>query len=291
MPVSCLKEFSDEISREDQQCRNCSLVNDIHVHATGEHAFTRASWLLLHGIAFAFFHSQSESRKRIGDQIDPEQVCRLQDGEVQYRCNEDRQHLAYVGCEQELNRLSDVRVDAASLFNCRNDRSEVVVCKYHVSDVLCDVSTGDAHAHADVGGLDGRRVVDAVSRHGCYHPSGAPCLYNPYLMLRLHPRIYRVCAHLVEQFFITHVVECRSEYSVICALNDPQILADGDSCIELVACYHDRSDACRTAFSNSILYFRSDRIDHSQESYENEVVLEGLIREIAWSLMVNTGCE
>ena len=102
VPLSGLKVLADEVRRKYQECSDSSLINDIHVHTAGENAFARAPRLLLHGIAFTLFHSERESRKRIGDQVDPQQVGRLEDREVQYRSYEYRQHLADICREEEL---------------------------------------------------------------------------------------------------------------------------------------------------------------------------------------------
>ena len=216
---------------------------------------------------------------------------RLEDRKVQYGCHEYRQHLADVGSEEELYRLADVGVNPAAFLNSRNDCSEVVVREYHVGDVLRYVSTGYAHAYSDVSGLDGRSVVYSVACHGCDHLLRAPRLYYPYLMLRLYPCIYRVGSYLIKKLLIAHIVESRSENGVVCTLYDSEFLTDSDSCIDLVACYHDRPDTRLAALSHGGLYLRSDRIDHSQQSNKDEVVLKSLIRIVIWSFVINACCK
>ncbi len=56
-------------------------------------------------------------------------------------------------------------VDRAPFLDRGDDRREVVVGEHHVGRLLRHVGAGDAHRDADVGGLERRRVVDAVAGH------------------------------------------------------------------------------------------------------------------------------
>ena len=55
----------------------------------------------------------------------------------------------------------------------------------HVGDVLGDIGTGDAHANADVGALDGRGVVHAVAGHGDDVAQALPSVDDASLVLGL----------------------------------------------------------------------------------------------------------
>jgi cation transport ATPase-like protein len=59
--------------------------------------------------------------------------------------------------------LFGVGVDGASFFDGHDDGGEIVVLEHHVRCLACH---GRAHADADVGLLESRRVVDAVAGHG-----------------------------------------------------------------------------------------------------------------------------
>ena len=52
-----------------------------------------------------------------------------------------------------------------AFFHRRDNGGEVVVGQHDVGRLLGDVGPGDAHGNADVGRLQGRRVVDAVAGH------------------------------------------------------------------------------------------------------------------------------
>ena len=99
-------------------------------------------------------------------------------------------HLAHVGGEQELDGLADVVVDAAALLHRAHDGGEVVVRQHHIRHVLGNVGAGDAHTHADISGLDGRRVVDAVTGHGGDIAGIAPRVDDAGLMLWLYAGIH-----------------------------------------------------------------------------------------------------
>ena len=65
-----------------------------------------------------------------------------------------------------MDELQDVGVDDPPLLDGRDDGGEVVVRDDHVGSLLGHLRPFDAHRHADVGLLEGRRIVDAVAGHG-----------------------------------------------------------------------------------------------------------------------------
>ena len=58
-----------------------------------------------------------------------------------------------------------VVVQRPALLHGAHDRREVVVGQDHHRGLLGDLGAGDAHGDADVGRLEGRRVVHAVAGH------------------------------------------------------------------------------------------------------------------------------
>jgi hypothetical protein len=77
----------------------------------------------------------------------------------------DDQRLGDVCWQYEQDCLLDVIVDGASFFHGRRDRSEFVIREDHLSRLLRDLGTFDAHRDTDVGLLQRWGVVDAVARH------------------------------------------------------------------------------------------------------------------------------
>ena len=63
------------------------------------------------------------------------------------------------------DKLDDVVVNRAALFHGTDDAGEIIVGQHQRRRLLAHLGTGDAHGNADVGSLEGRRVIDAVTRH------------------------------------------------------------------------------------------------------------------------------
>ena len=291
MPLSGLKELTCKVSYHYEQRSERALIDDILVHSTGKNAFLSAARFLLHRVSFALFHSERQCWQRISNQVDPQQVRRFQNSEVQHRCDEYGQNFTEVRREQELDRLTDVRVDPAALFDSCYDSSEVVVGQDHIRDVFGNVSSGDAHSDTDIRRLDRRSIVDTVTSHSCYHVVSFPRSDDPYLVLRLYSCVYRISFDLLVKLFIGHVIECCTENCIVGTFNDAEIFADSNSCIELIAGDHDRSDACLKTLGYRVLDLRSYRVDHSDETDEDQVVLKSLARETLRSLMMSSDCE
>mmetsp|Transcript_107762 Transcript_107762/g.270310 ORF Transcript_107762/g.270310 Transcript_107762/m.270310 type:complete len:317 (+) Transcript_107762:626-1576(+) len=71
-----------------------------------------------------------------------------------------------LGAERVHNRLPQVRAAQASLLNTVNDAGEVVILQDDVGRVLSDFGAADTHGNADLGLLQGGRIVDTIASHG-----------------------------------------------------------------------------------------------------------------------------
>ena len=76
---------------------NKTLEEYVKSHTAGKNAFSRVSWRLLHNVSLALFHTQSQSRETVCDQVDPQKMYRLQNRKADQRCKEDCQHLCQIG--------------------------------------------------------------------------------------------------------------------------------------------------------------------------------------------------
>ena len=99
---------------------------------------------------------------------------------------EHDQDLADVAGQQEVHELADVRVDDPPLLDGGDDAREIVVGEHHVGRLLRHVRAGDAHRNADVGPLEGGRVVDAVAGHRHDVVARLEGLDDARLVLRRH---------------------------------------------------------------------------------------------------------
>ena len=185
-------------------------------------------------------------------------------------------HLTHVAGQQELDGLADVVIDPAALLHGGDDGGEVVVAEHHVRHVFRHVRAGDAHAHADIRGLDGGRVVDAVAGHGGDGALAPPGVDNADLMLRLHPGIDAVLLHRLVQFLIGEAVQRTAGNGLAGVGDDAQLLADGHGGVLVVAGDHHRADARGAALGHGGLDLRADGVDHARQTDEAEVLLQVL---------------
>ena len=65
--------------------------------------------------------------------------------------------------EHVSEKLADVLKNRAAFLDRVDDACEVVVEQHHVGCLLRNVGAGKAHGDADMGGLERRRIVDAVA--------------------------------------------------------------------------------------------------------------------------------
>ena len=84
----------------------------------------------------------------------------------QQHAEEHRHHFTDVRRQEIAKKLPNVGENRAAFRNRGDDRCEVVVCQHHVCGLLGHVRSRDAHGDADVGLLQRRSVVHAISGHG-----------------------------------------------------------------------------------------------------------------------------
>ena len=164
-PNAGLHEVTHEIARQSQQRHHYALVRYVRAHASGENARLRVARLAAHDVPLRLLHAQRKRREAVRHEVYPQEMHRLEYREAQKRRHKDADDLRHVRAQQELDGLADVVIDPAAFLHRAHDCGEVVVRQHHVCDVLRNVRTGDAHAHADVRALYARRVVDAVAGH------------------------------------------------------------------------------------------------------------------------------
>ena len=102
--------------------------------------------------------------------------------------DEERDQLADVRAEVVAGEAADVVVDRPALLDRGHDRGEVVVEQDQVGGLLGDLGAAPAHGDADVGVLEGRRVVDPVAGHRQHLAVGAQELRQAQLLLGVDAR-------------------------------------------------------------------------------------------------------
>ena len=170
---------------------------------------------------FGIFRIQAQRQRRraIGDQVDPQQLrCQQRQEEAalvrvhqpqhagQHHPQEHRQQLASVAREQVIQILADIIEDAAPLFDRLHNTGEVIVGEHHVGGLFRDIGAGDAHRDPDIGGLERRRIVDAVAGHRHDLAAALEALDDPQLVFGIDPRIH---LNLVDNAIELGVADCR----------------------------------------------------------------------------------
>ena len=274
LPHAGFHEVADEIGSEHEHRYHQTLIGDIPAHAAGEDAGLRAARAALHDVLLGVFHAERERREAVGHKVDPEQVHRLEDREAQERGDEDADDLAHVRAEQELDGLADVVVNAAAFLDRADDRGKVVVREHHVGHVFRHVRTGDAHADADVGGLDGGRVVHAVAGHGGDVPGVAPGVDDARFVLGLYAGVNGNFLKDLRELLVAHLAELRAGDGAGIVRENAEIARDGNGGVDVVAGDHDRADAGLAAFADRAVDLRTAGVDHAEEADEHEIVLK-----------------
>ena len=289
--VAHVKVHAHKEARQHQYGDDQALDHAVQAHIAGKDAVLGVARLALHDVALGILHAQRERGEAVGNQVHPQQLHRLEDGKADERGDEHREHLGKVGRKQELDDLADVVVDAATLFASTDDGGEVVVGEHHVGDVLGNVGTGDAHANADVGALDGRGIVDAVARHGHDLVARLPGLDDAGLVLRLDAGVHAVVLDVRVEFLVAHAIEVGTGDGLAAIGDDTQLLGDGHGGVDVVARNHDGANTGVVRLADSVGHLGTDRVDHAGQAAEDQVVLERGGAAVARDLGIGAACQ
>ena len=125
-----------------------------------------------------------------------------------HNCGKEyHKNLGEIRCKEELNCFTNVIVNSSSFANSGNDGCKVIVCKYHIGNVLCYVGTCNSHSNTDVGIFNGGSVVNAVTRHSGNLAFFTPSINYSRLMLGLNTRVNAVFFNCGIKFFIGYIVK------------------------------------------------------------------------------------
>ena len=274
-----LEDGEEEGDRRDEE-DDCAVEQSELEAAVGEDAVLGVSRLLVHDAFFLVVHAQGDGRKGIGDEVDPEDVegGKRKDDAVLGEGGQDGeeehdQDFGEVGGKEIEDGLLDVGEDASSFFDGLLDGGEVVVGQDHVRGALGDVGAGDAHGDADVGSLEGRGVVDAVSGHGDDVSVGLEGLDDLNLVLgRDASEDVRGVDFLLESLFVEGV-DLIAAHALVDVIGDAEILGDGKGSVLVVAGDHDGTDSGLLESTDGRLGFRPFGIDHADHAFVDEVCL------------------
>jgi hypothetical protein len=231
-----------------------------------------------HDIAFRGFHAQGERGQSVGDKIDPQDLQGAQRrGPAGDAGDEHQQHFAGVAREEVVDELLDVVVDAAAFLHRGDDGGEVIVGEDHVGRLFGDIGPRHPHGDADVGGLHGLRVVDAVSGHGDNLIASLPGVYHLKLVLRGDAGIDGDGRHVSGQLVVIELVEFSAGNHAVVFRSDADLTGDGQRRLRMVAGDHHRLDAGLAALTDGDDCLFARRIDHAEEAGEDEIVFVRLV--------------
>jgi len=205
-------------------------------------------------------------------------------------------NLANVGRDEVADKLLGVVEDGAALLDSRDDGGKVVVSEDHVGGFLGD-SRARAHGDTNVGLLEGRRIVDAVTSHGadlvhalehfdelhlvCRLGAGEQVCGLDGLLLLLGGKSIKLAAGkgLASEVFILfrESQSCQSCSFYIFrgkyVLKDADLLADGLGGVLVVASDDDHTDTSVSANFDRLGDLGTWRIAHADKAHKDQVAL------------------
>jgi hypothetical protein len=142
------------------------------------------------------------------------------------------------------------------------------------------VGAGDPHGHADIRGLQGGRIVDAVAGHRHRVALTLQRLDDPELVLGVDARVDRYLPYCPAERLVGHALELRTRDRSSVGGNAEFAGDDGRS-LRVIARDHDRTDAGSPGAGDGRLGFRARRVDHADQPEEDEVMFDPLIELVA----------
>ena len=210
---------------------------------------------------------------------------RLKDSKANQGRNKDGNYLSKVGAQEELDALTNVVVDASSLFAGANDGGKVIVCQNHICNTLGNVGTSNAHTNTNISALNGRRIVNAVARHGCNHALFAPGINNANLVLRLNACINAKSLNTLLKLFIRNLIKLCAGNSLRAISDNTQLNCNSNCSIYVVTRNHNGTHSSAMRLSNSTLNLRTNWINHARKSHKDHVMLK-----VSWVIALWSFC-
>ena len=209
--------------------------------------------------------TEREPERRVDDEVDPQHLRgseRLAGGDVEQARAEEREHERDEQHEHEADVLREVVVDLPALLDREDDRGEVVVREDHATGVLRDVGSAP-HRDADVGGLDGGRVVDAVAGHRDDVALLLQRVGQQHLVLRCDPPDHADVVDPGQPFGFRQRREVGAENGLT---GDPELLGDRGTGRDVVAGHHPDPDVRGLGPGDRSLGLGARRIDHPDQT-------------------------
>ena len=133
----------------------------------GQKGFFGVPGWTFHDQRIPLSHTQSQSGKHVGDQVQKKDLQR-QDGQrgIRRRGKGDGHDLADIAGDEVPHELTDVTEDDPPLPDGGDDGGEGIIFEDHIGGLTGHLGAPFSHGDADIGFFQGRGVVDPVAGHG-----------------------------------------------------------------------------------------------------------------------------
>uniref|UniRef100_A0A2M3YY06 Uncharacterized protein n=1 Tax=Anopheles braziliensis TaxID=58242 RepID=A0A2M3YY06_9DIPT len=233
-----------------------------------------------HDVQIRWVEAKGSSWQTVSDQVDPQQLNWDQSfRQTQSGSQEDGHDLTNVGRDQVTDELLHVVVDSTTFLNSGNNGGEVVISQHHLGSRLGHSGTR-THGNTDFGLLQGRRVVDTITRHGGDFIHALQILNDLGLVGRLDTREQAGTGASITLIRHGQIVELtarvRLASGILILTEHTNTAADSLSGGLVVTSDDNDTDTSGTAAHDRVLDFLTRRIQHTDNTDEGQVNLIGV---------------
>uniref|UniRef100_A0AAG5DA10 Uncharacterized protein n=1 Tax=Anopheles atroparvus TaxID=41427 RepID=A0AAG5DA10_ANOAO len=213
-------------------------------------------------------------------QVDPQQLNRDESfRQTQGSGQEDGHDLTNVGRDQVADELLHVVVNGTTFLNSGNNGGEVIISQHHLGGGLGDGGTG-THGNTDFGLLQGRGVVDTITRHCGDFVHALQVLNDLGLVGRLDTREQAGTGASITLGLDGQIVELatgvRLAGGVLFLGEHTDTAADGFGGGLVVTSDDDDADTGGAALHDRVQDFLTRRVQHTDDTDEGQVNLIGV---------------
>ena len=236
---------------------------------------------------FFRLHRERDIEKTVGHDVEPDDLRREdRQGIPEHECTGDDKDFAEARGEEVQDDFLYRLVYVPSLLNGRNDASEIIIEEHDVRCLFGHLRAYLPHRDADVGGDQGRCVVDTVARHGHYLSAFFVRIYDAQFVFGGYPREDRNAGKFPGQFGILHCIHFRARKHGVPFVPDTRRLGDGACGEFVIACYHHHFYSRRSGALHRTRDLRSQHILHTEKAHESEPV-QRIRREVRGSILAH----
>ena len=204
-----------------------------------------------HDVVFLGLGLEYERADRIDDHFEKGDMDRSeQDGQAEHQRQQRQARNGDVNGKDEAHRLAQIVVDAAAETDRLDDGAEIVVEQHDGGSFARHVRSAPAHGDADMGGLQRRRIVDAIAGHRDDLAISLVGVDDAQLLVRRDPREHTGRFDPAGQFHLVQLLELFAGHEI--AAFEPGLMRDRACGRRIVTGDHDGLDAGGPAFADRL---------------------------------------